>query len=657
MSYNKKSNTIIRHISIISLISSIVSSLVAVQLAGGSAFAFVLYLFLALVLVILPGSFMARLLLPSISGVARVACSFALGVGVLFACGFLASFLNILFAMFILPIVFAIYELWHLIKKYKNNKSQKILIEYTSEQHTAHSILMLCIAGGLFVYCFTGILAFAHASSAGNMEYHQDMMWSVGNGAAVQFGLPLHDIRIADGTLKYHYFSDALAGLLALAGNILPYDAACYYNYPLLICILVCAVYGAATAYGAKPIVAALLPAALLFAQGFNSPNTLELLRNMNGVPSATALACTLLILVFQPQNDELAPKSLSELVRFYLAFAIVCGVLLFSKNLYAILIICAVFAAFIVGSIIQRRLLIRQLLMAIVGGVVIWIGWVSLFAHATNNMVQQLWLSPSALANNIFVYLPLGAGLWLISLALSLRSFTRLPFSRLVVNAAAIGGVLAYVLFNHYSGSQTYFILAAYLFMWFCTLDVANLIKQKKTVRYLAIALACVSVVCTVQSLLPVARKGVQVAMRCAGLRPEYPLTVQTVTVGDEAAALWLRKNMSLQDVFATNRNAKDVLVGDGTWHYYTAMSGRQGYVESWRYGVDYGYNFHEMVYRLEKISDVIFKEKTSEGAFALARQHGIDYLLVSIPLKPEPFIGAMPVYENDSVRIYEVT
>ncbi len=282
--------------------------------------------------------------------------------------------------------------------------------------------------------------------------------------------------------------------------------------------------------------------------------------------------------------------------------------------------------------------------------------------------MVLTIWQTPLHLMQVVLLSLPLGSILWLASIILSFLRRHRLPFSRLIVNASALGGLLAYFIFHHYSASQQYFLLSAFLFMWFCALDLlpylntstSNIIHIaffQRAGRWCIGVLACFSIVCTVLTLLPVGRKGVQVALRCAGLRPQYPYTVQTITPGDEQAALWLHTHMRSDEVFAVNRNAKDPSVGEGTWHYYTAVSGRQAYVESWRYSMDYGHDYNELRYQLEQVNDVLFAAPDAQTAFSIARSAGIRYLLVSKPLRPEPFSGATPIYENETAAIYEVS
>ena len=150
--------------------------------------------------------------------------------------------------------------------------------------------------------------------------------------------------------------------------------------------------------------------------------------------------------------------------------------------------------------------------------------------------------------------------------------------------------------------------------------------------------------------------RQGVQIALRCYGLRPQYEYTEQTVTADDEQAAIWLRDNMSTDEVFATNRNGKAVDAADGTWHYYTAVSGRQAFVEGWRYAMDYSVEYSLLRHNLEEVSDKIFSCETAHEAFKIAAENDIDYLLMWRTRRPEGYPDAEPVFENDSCIIYKV-
>ena len=151
-------------------------------------------------------------------------------------------------------------------------------------------------------------------------------------------------------------------------------------------------------------------------------------------------------------------------------------------------------------------------------------------------------------------------------------------------------------------------------------------------------------------------ARVGVQVALRCAGLRPSYPAYADTVTPAEEEATPWLKQAMAPDEVFAVNRNAKDPAIGEGTWHYYTAMSERQAFCENWRYSMDYGYDYYQLRHDLEQVSDAIFAAPDAATAFALARENDIQWLYVSRVIRQEGFAGAEPAFENQAALIYRV-
>lgn len=619
--------------------------LIALHLAGGSGLRFAWYA-VAVFFCILPGRLLTQLLLPDMRGAARIPCAFLLGAAFLFVA--YLTFGRIAPPVMAVPIALA--DAWLAVRMWRGRRAILPALRAVRLRRY-HLLLVAAFAGGLLVYTFSGVLAFARASAVGNMEYHQDMMWSVGNAAAVQLGSPLPDIRNAGNLLRYHYLADALPGFAAMFSGVLPYEAVCFYTYPFILLCVVTGLYTAARRYGAHAPAAAALPFAVLFFNGWQSGNTLNLLRNMNGVATATAMTAALCTMIFPALGRVSRPSW-----RMLTAFS--CGMLalLMSKNLYGILLCCALAATVVFGLLIQRRFYRGACALAALGLAIFGLCWQLVYRYAINNLVLTVWQSPGMLLRALFLGLPLGAVLWLIGAFDALRHLRTLPPARLVVNAAAVGGLLAYFIFHHYSASQEYFLLAAFLFCWFGALDALHLLCRFRLMQAAAALLAAAGLFCTLLVLLPVGRKGVQVALRSLGMRPQYEDTVQTVSAGDEAAALWLREHMRADEVFAVNRNAKDPAVGEGTWHYYTAMSGRQCYVESWRYSMDYGADYTKLRYQLEQVSDVIFAQADAAPAFEMAREAGIDYLLVSKRYKPDGFAGAHPAYENEAAAVYAV-
>ena len=69
----------------------------------------------------------------------------------------------------------------------------------------------------------------------------------------------------------------------------------------------------------------------------------------------------------------------------------------------------------------------------------------------------------------------------------------------------------------------------------------------------------------------------------------------------------------------------------------------------------MDYSGMYYEVRRRLEQISDKIFYVYDEKTAFGVAKQEKIDYLVVFTPVNV-PQWNRQPVFENDTVKIYEV-
>ncbi|MBQ5312967.1 MAG: hypothetical protein J6K30_02825, partial [Oscillospiraceae bacterium] len=212
-----------------------------------------------------------------------------------------------------------------------------------------------------------------------------------------------------------------------------------------------------------------------------------------------------------------------------------------------------------------------------------------------------------------------------------------------------------AYVTYYHYSASQVYFILIAMPMMWLASSDfLGRFVFNKKVLGYIFIAVMVAVGLFNSRHMLDEARSGVQAALRIADLRM-FDFDESYVTADDYEAMLWLRENTDQEDIFATNRNNKYFDWGEGTFHYYTAVSQRACFLESYRYCMDYSGMYHEVVRRLEDVSDHIFHRADEVDAFSLAMHEGIDYLVVFTPVS-DPDWDTVPVFENSTVKIYEV-
>ncbi|MDL2215693.1 hypothetical protein LJB77_01260, partial [Ruminococcaceae bacterium OttesenSCG-928-N02] len=503
------------------------------------------------------------------------------------------------------------------------------------------------------LHVFIGIFPYAKPSAVGNVVYSQDYVWSVGNAAAVRFGAPLRDIRVAGGILNYHFFTDALTGILAQFSGQSAWDVATYFSWPIWMLLLTMALYALSRGFGTGPFTSFLLPVGVLLLHTGWEASTLHMFLNMNGVVQSNFyLACSILVLQHADREKFKNKKTLFALVAILAA-------LLWAKSTVGLLLMCALVAAFFVDGLrnfIAHKKENRENVsvfkwplaaVSLCGMLIFALLWFFIYRNAINNLIFSPAFSQLIDAFNILLrWCTLALALYLFSLYFSLRNFNQLSIAALVVNAFVPGGIVAYALFNHYSYSQSYFLLTAVFAMWLCAAMVAQKLFAKKNMRAPVCLLFLVSFLFTLYTTAPILRTGVQTALRCANLRPHFPVQAQSITPADEQAAQWLHDNLCDDDVFATNRNARDPAAADGIFHYYSAVSERQGYVESWRYAMDYSLEYHLLRHNLEEISDGIFAAQTFEEAASIARENSIRALLVHLPSGGHAYPDAQPAF-----------
>lgn len=530
--------------------------------------------------------------------------------------------------------------------------------------HTAHPThkgtfytLLACIGILFALYALWGVLPFAQADRLKAWSYHQDMLWSIGNAAAMQFGLPLHDMRAAGLTLNYHFFNDGIAGILSLAVGCTAWHGLCFYWYAPVLALSAVGLYRTAKLFFASDRLAVCTVPLLYLCNPAASTMATNLFTNTNAQGSALLALFGLIILLFHLPDEKSLGNWLSAAVCSYLCFFTACML----KSPSGTLAVLALAAACIVGIFTRQTHACHWAALLGAAGAFLTI-YLLILRHATNNLIFTSLANICLLPKTYLLYfcLPLLV-LYLISLGHSLMHFTALPLPVLTVNAFAIGGVLAYVLYNHYSFSQVYFALSAVpcaiLAALPCTQALADLLTPRLS-RAAAGLLAAALLLCSCQQLYvcqDYLRTGVQAALRCLNLR-ESQVTERTITDEDWAAALWLQENSPTDAVFLSNRNNKEFAAAEGVFHFYSAASQRQCYLESYRYAMDYDGAYHEIRRRLEQISDAIYYRLPEDQAFAAAAAEDVDYILVSLLVPDAPDWVRTPVFENQYVRIYTV-
>lgn len=94
---------------------------------------------------------------------------------------------------------------------------------------------------GLFwaVLCLLYALCFGAVNpaplQAGAVHLNQDMLWNVGNAAALSHTFPAQDIRFSGVRLSYHYLTELLSAALALTSGAEIYDIYVFFAGPLFL--------------------------------------------------------------------------------------------------------------------------------------------------------------------------------------------------------------------------------------------------------------------------------------------------------------------------------------------------------------------------------------------------------------------------------------
>jgi hypothetical protein len=647
---------------------------VAAALAGGSVLtAARLLLFLAAfaVCVLGTGEFCIRKLAPGVQGIESAVLAFLPGCGCVFAgyaliwaLGALLPFLRQSPAWFLLPAwLWGGYEWIFRIRRRRASSGNKNT-SIGSFLFTAEGALLALVLGAILaVSAVWGVLPSAGADQLKVWTYNQDQLWSAGNAAAVQFGLPLQDMRVAGAFLHYHFLNDVTAGLLALGTGASAWAGFCWFwNLPVLV-LSVLGLFCLGRRFAPKaPWLAALLPFAVFFCSAVSSTLPTALFTNANAQATALLALCAGLLLI---QNTP-AVLDLSGGVRWFF-FSVLCAAsLCMLKSTIGALLGLAVLAAVLVGAVL-RQVKSGHLLLLAGFGAGFFAVYTAVLRLATNNLIftslSNLKKLPAAYLG--YFALPLLA-VYVLGLIYSALHLKQLSFSLLAVNAFAIGGMLAYVLYEHYSFSQVYFALAAVPAALLASFPAAQAaceyLGKHGSKAALPRVMAGLLAVCMLgmagmdlyynQNYL---RLGAQAALRCLNLRT-FEKSETTMTADDWAAAQWLKENTPADAVFATNRNNKLFDAAEGTFHFYTAASERRCYLESYRYALDYDRSYDEIRRRLEKVSDQMFYHLSEDEAFALAKKEGIDYLVVSRLVPAAPAWAAQPVYANEDVAIYAV-
>ena len=536
-----------------------------------------------------------------------------------------------------------------------------------------------------------------HPLAAGRVELNRDMLWNIGNVAALSRSFPAQDLRFAGVRFSYHYLTELLLAALHLVSGATVYDCNAFFAGPLFLAgelIALCSL--GAHYFGPERRRAAHLTVYLLF--GFQSlamwqvsekgdgifANTLlkHIVTNINAQATALVLLCVFMVLftVISRRGFAVGPRYLLALVA---AFVLLCV----AKGPQAAIVLCSLAITMAFVLVFQKPKDGRALLCLGGCAAAFAVLYTVLFAAGANQSMHfsifsmqsspayqllspytdrlcraipfisgYVWLVGIG-AVNTFCMLPFQFLLWATGLPHALRHLPRLDPPCMLANGAVVGGFLAYHIFRHTSSSEIYFALVGMIFMTLLAADRLDGFLARKPLApakwplWLAGAAAAVTTVCIVGAC---GRQAVAQLAVTVGAAPAQP-NLRAVTAGDEAAMRWLDENGDAALVFTTDRTSAAPDFDNGISNVYTALSGRQAYMEGWTYAVtNMGVQEAVIRHRLDVNAAVFDPATDPEALRALCAAEGITCIVDDLAWPGSVSPALTPAFRNESVAVY---
>lgn len=536
-----------------------------------------------------------------------------------------------------------------------------------------------------------------HPLAAGAVDLSRDLLWNTGNVTALARAFPAQDIRFAGIQFSYHYLTDLLLSALHLVSGAGAYDCSAFFCGPLFLAGELLALCALCRRYfGPGRERAARLAVLLLF--GFQSlavwkvsaagddvlGNTLlkHLVTNINAQATGLIMLCLFLVLFLHISRRGFAARW-RAVAALLLAFALLC----LAKGPLAAIIVCS-FAITMVWVLLLQKPRRGQALACLAGCLAIFAAmYLLLFAGGAGTSMKlslatlensyayryliplvdrlhrampflaaPLWLAGIG-AVNAFTMLPFQFLLWLAALPGTVRRLPRLDPACMLLNGGAVGGFLAYHLFEHTSSSQIYFALAGMICLTLLAADPLDRLLEKRPLAWykwplwLAGGAAALTTVCIVGACT---RQAAAQLAATLGTGPTLA-TERRAAAEDEAAMRWLDANTDETLVFATNRIDSSPRLDDGISNLYTAFGRRQGYMEGWKYAyTNMGIDAATLSHRLA-VNGALFDPATpADELRALCRQEGIQCLVWAKAWGGGVNPALTPDYQNAEVSIY---
>ena len=548
---------------------------------------------------------------------------------------------------------------------------------------------LLLFAVLLVVFSFTYVVKNAHPTVAGDIILNQDFLWNVGNAESFGIRFIPEDIRFVGVQLHYHYLTELIAGALSLATGISAYNILGFYFGPYIIIALIYSIYTFGKNFYAGNVKKAKWFTFALFTFGcaslwkilpngqglFWNTNVYHLVSNMNSQGTAIIFLCIFSSAFLYCMRTRFQVK-LIDIGILLISFFMLC----FAKGPVAAIAVCAA-SITLVWLFLQKKVNLKGFITAILLGGMFIVVYNLFFSSGANTSVRfDIWrtMEFTYFAPYLQWVYDRNLYIWYVALfgAMLFHTFCMAPFQfflyggglcndvkklfkiegdKLYANAAAVGGMFAFYLFNHPSMSQLYFVFLSLFFINLLAIDRIDQLHIKKISTKLVVVFACIGLITNAFLYINLVGSGARQFARNTGIIEKYPYEF-VMNADDEQAMQWLRENTGNDIIFATNR-IHTGRAQEGLSNLYSALSGRQAYMEGFKYALtNMGVPEDVIIHRLE-VNNALFNVGTpAEELQRLCENSGITHIVYC-----EQFWGDEGqlayfelVYESDTVRIY---
>lgn len=663
--------------------------LLLICLSGGSIVQMAVFWLCAALYIYFPGRFFARA-----TGLERALPGFSSPLAILFGTGFFAALycfcmrLGFLWVLRLVPPVLG--AVWLAPRAAEFFALRTDLRKARADGRFMGRVLLW--AGLCALFALTVSVKNAHPKVAGEIILTQDLLWNIGNANSFKIEFPPQDIRFSMVRLAYHYLTEMVFGALSIVSGVSCYDIFAFYAGPLVLAALLCCLYALGLHfYGGDRVKALLFPlvlflfncaslgSALLNGRGvFWNTNLQHLITNINS--QATALIFISIFLVLFGE----AAKRQFQVSWLYVASLVGAAVLVcFAKGPAAAIVVCSFVVTMLFLAFRKPRWGRWAVCFAGVAGVfaatyfivfasgvntsvrfgfktqegAVICQWLHRLSGGGPNAAMAPWCLVLGSLLTLFCMQPFQLPLYLRGLWRDVRGVWKLPADRLLVHGIVAGGVLAYFLFWHPSYSQVYFALIAIFGLNLLAVDELTRVRTKRGCGFTALC-GAVGIATTVVLVINFTGSGARQLARNLDIIPKYRYA-STVRAGDELAMEWMAQNTPRDALFATNRVNSMAYGEDGISNVYSALSGRQAYMEGYTYAVTNMGVSEAVVNEKRTTNAALFDaEQPYEEIKRLCDENNISYLVYSKQFEgaaPQPGAFAL-VYENADVAIYAV-